>query len=157
MKIRDMVFVDIKGVAKLFLGLINHIKEETNDDYFKFENLSEEIFTKELKSILTDPLRKIFVAEENEQVIGFISGTIKGNFLKISQITKIGYIDGAFVLDKFRGKGLIKDLEEILSDYFKTNNVEFIELNVLSKNELGKNAWKNLGYSTFREQMRKRI
>ncbi len=48
-------------------------------------------------------------------------------------------------------------MEAMLLEFFKQNNVSYVELMVLSSNELGKKTWTALGYQTFREYMRKKL
>jgi ribosomal protein S18 acetylase RimI-like enzyme len=63
----------------------------------------------------------------------------------------------AFVLPEYRGNHIMNKLERMLIEFFKSRNLNYIELNVMTKNILGKKIWSKLGYSTFREQMRKGI
>ncbi len=97
------------------------------------------------------------MAKDGDSVIGFISGEVKECFLPISKIKKIGYIGGAYVLPSYRNKGMMKNLERLIIDYFKKQGLAYVELNVLTNNPIGKRSWESLGYKTFREQMRKKI
>ena len=51
----------------------------------------------------------------------------------------------------------MKQFEALLLEFFKLHQVSFVELEVLSTNEVGKKTWTALGYQTFREYMRKQI
>lgn len=100
---------------------------------------------------------KIYVAKEDTSILGFISGTIINCFLPISSINKVGYIEAAYVVESYRNKNIMENLEELLAKYFKKQGMKFIELNVLTANTNGKRFWKNHNYNTFREQMRKQL
>lgn len=102
-------------------------------------------------------MKKIYVAIQQGKVIGFISGEIVDCFLPISKKQKVGYISGAYILSDFRGKGIMKKLEQMLIEFFGKNGISYVELNVISKNCIAKSCWEKMHYSTFREQMRKRI
>ncbi len=51
----------------------------------------------------------------------------------------------------------MKRLEEMITIFFREHNLEYVELNVISNNFIGKKSWNKLGYNTFREQMRKKL
>lgn len=144
-------------VARLHNRLAHFIKHETGDDYFDFDELSEEDLGEKLSSFSTDFTKRIFIAKENDQVIGFIAGEIINCFLPISKVQKVGYVAGAYVLPEHRGKRVMTNLEQRLIEHFKNHAIGYIELNVISKNSLAKKCWGSLGYTTFREQMRKEI
>jgi ribosomal protein S18 acetylase RimI-like enzyme len=94
---------------------------------------------------------------EGDKIIGFIAGEILNCFLPISKVKKVGYISGAYVMPQYRGKNVMKRLEQMLIRFFKSKNLRYAELNVMTMNASGKEIWSRLGYSTFREQMRKTI
>jgi ribosomal protein S18 acetylase RimI-like enzyme len=158
MEFKEMLVEDVAEVAKLYNELAYFIKYESKDDYFNFDTLSETEFEKKLKESLKQPSTSItFVAKDGDSVIGFISGEVKECFLSISKIKKIGYIGGAYVLPSYRNKGIMKNLERLIIEYFKKQGLAYVELNVLTNNPNGKRSWESLGYKTFREQMRKKI
>lgn len=156
LEFREMQIYEVLEVAKLYNGLVAYIKNETQDEYFMFDNLSDKDLSRELESIINADSRKIYIAKDKE-IVGFISGEILNCFLPISKVKRVGYVSGAFVLPEYRGKGIMKKLESMLIEFFKSSNLNYIELHVISNNTLGKVTWNKLGYSTFREQMRKRI
>lgn len=152
-----MFYAEIDDVATLYNELAFYIKDNTQDDYFDFEILTTEAIIQKLQIIINDPMKKVYVAIEKDKIIGFISGEIIDCFLPISQKKKVGYISGAYVSADFRGKGIMKKLEQMLIKFFQKNGITYVELNVLSKNCIAKNCWGKMHYSTFREQMRKKI
>lgn len=154
---REIKMKDITEVAKLYNELIYFIKDETKDEYFQFDILSENELEKQLKESIGKKELITFIAKENENIIAFISGEVKDCFLPISSIKKVGYISGAYVLPNYRNKGIMKNLERLILEYFKSKGLSYTELNVITNNFIGKRCWESLGYKTFREQMRKKI
>lgn len=148
---------EVAEVARLYNKLANFIKDETGDEYFNFDELSEEGLENQLLSFANDPMKRIYIVKENDNVIGFIAGEIINCFLPISKILKVGYVAGAYVLPEYRRKGIMTNLEQLLTNFFKENSISYVELNIISKNLLAKRSWRSLGYITFREQMRKKI
>lgn len=57
----------------------------------------------------------------------------------------------------YRGMKIMTELEKRITDYFKQCGLMYIEVNFIANNMLAKNTWKGLGYTTFREQARKKI
>lgn len=157
MELKEMTVNDVTEVAKLYNELAYFIKNETKDEYFNFETLSETELEKQLKESIGKPALITFVAKDDGNVIAFISGEVKENFLPISKVKEVGYVSGAYVLPKYRKQGIMKKLESMLLEYFKKHGLAYVELNVITNNLIGKRNWELLGYKTFREQMRKRI
>lgn len=157
MEYREMLINEVEKVAKLHNELAYFIQKETNDDYFDFDNLDEVGINKHLETFINNPVRRIFISKENDVIAGFIACEIINCFLPISSVKKVGYISGVYLLPEFRGQGIMKKMEKLALNYFKSNALEFIELNFISKNSLARKSWECLGYKTFREQMRKRI
>ena len=157
MEFKEMTVNDVTEVAKLYNELACFIKIETKDEYFNFDILLETELEKQLKESIGKPALITFVAKDDGNVIAFISGEVRENFLSISKVKEVGYVNGAYVLPKYRKQGIMKKLERMLMEYFKNYDLAYVELNVITNNIIGKNSWELLGYKTFREQMRKRI
>lgn len=157
MEFKEMTTQDILEVAKLYNELAYYIKNETEDEYFDFDTLSESELESILDNSIKNPENITFVARECGKVIAFISGEIRDCFLPISKTKKVGYISGAYVLPNYRKKGIMKKLEGLLLEYFTSKGLCYIELNVIANNIIGKKSWEVMGYKTFREQMRKKI
>ncbi|WP_366923092.1 GNAT family N-acetyltransferase [Metallumcola ferriviriculae] len=152
---REMSSLDVPEVSKLHNDLLLFLKNEIHDDYLSCIELETQDLSEKLNLFIENATKKIYIAVHKEKIVGFIAGEIMDCFLPISQ--KVGYLSGAFVLPGFRGMGIMKRLEYLLVSYFQDNGLKFVELNVLSRNLLGKRSWEKLGYEIFREQMRKKI
>jgi ribosomal protein S18 acetylase RimI-like enzyme len=157
MEYRKMMLGEAFDVARLHNQLVYYIKGETDDAYFNFDELAEEDLGNMLRAFINDPVKRIYVAKDYDNITGFIAGEIINCFLPISKIAKVGYVAGAYVLPEYRGKGIMTNLEQMLTNFFKENAISYVELNVISKNLPAKRSWEGLGYTTFREQMRKKI
>lgn len=84
---------------------------------------------------------KIFVAEENSKVVGFIQGVIiehKKGEDKIYDLShnpsKDGWIGLLFVKPEYRGSGAGQELINKMKEYFKSEGCNSIRLLVLSDN-----------------------
>lgn len=155
--IHKMTEEDLAAVTSFYVGLLDHIKKQTQDDYFNYDGLSETEIRKQLQESLSNPMSKTYVAKDGTKPIGFIKGEICDCYLPFSKVKKIGYIESAFLLSKYRRKGIMRQLELRMVQFFKEHKISYVELNVITKNTVAKSTWESLGYVTFREQMRKKI
>lgn len=157
MEFREVLMEEIEHVAQLHNELAYFIQKKTRDEYWDFDILLTEGICEHLKGFVNNQERKIFIAKENERIVGFIAGEIIGCHLPVSSIKKVGYISGAYVLEEYRGIGVMKRLEILIREFFKNWGLDYIELNFISKNLTARKCWGSLGYEVFREQARKKI
>jgi GNAT superfamily N-acetyltransferase len=96
----------------------------------------------------------IFIASLGDDIIGFAHGSIRltpdylGN-------RKVGVITHIFVEGANRNKGIGEKLVRKLEDWFKKQEVDSVELQVLSANQTGIRFWEWLGYHSELLQCRK--
>ena len=147
----------IEQTATLLVDFFHELQVDTNDVYFQCDNIPIDRIKILLSEINCDENSIGYLVLNDDIPIGFILGQIKENIFPFSNIPKVGYLLGAYIKKEHRNKGIMGLLENKLMDFFKTKNIDYVDLNVLSENKSGKKSWEKLGYSTFREQMRKKI
>ncbi|OHD53778.1 MAG: hypothetical protein A2Y33_02660 [Spirochaetes bacterium GWF1_51_8] len=159
MTFRELTTDDIPSVLNLFKMLISHLIEETSDPYMTTDPDSdlENGLGEYLASTIEDRAKTTLVADDGGKIAGFICGEIRDCFFPPSVVKKIGYIFGAYTLPEYRNNGVMSQLEKILTDYFRSFKINYVELNFLSGNSIARKSWESLGYRVFREQMRKQI
>lgn len=148
---------ELPGVAHMYNQLSFELKEISKDAYSDFKEVSDHTMERILRNAIAECGLIIYVALEGEEVVGFISGSIKKSILPVSVNRQVGYIEGAYVQEDCRREHVMAMLEDALVEELKNRGVYYIELNVLQANETAKCAWEKRGYETFRKQMRKRI
>lgn len=154
---REAVSGDIEKLAQLHYNLACELQREVKDAYWDFETFSASLSQEYMRSFIGNPERRIFAALDGEEIAGFIAAEVIACYLPVSSVKSVGYISAAYVLPEYRGKGITKRLESLASGFFKGFRLKYIELNFLSGNAVAKSAWQALGYTTFREQARKKI
>lgn len=154
---REMLCKEAGYVAELYSELAFCVRSQSQDDYFDFDAIDKEAITEQLRAAACDPMRKVCVAVEKGKIVGFMAGEITNCFLSISKTKKIGYISAAYLLPSYRGQGIMAKMEKQMTAFFKENRLSYVELHVLSNNASAKKCWEGMQYSTFREQMRKKI
>lgn len=121
------------------LDAINELLYEVHAIHYK---LRPDIFTdgvkkyndEEIKEILQDNNRNIFVYEEDDKVLGYVFWIIYTNTNPSLQSIKTLYIDDFCVLENERGKGIGKKLYEYIKEFAKANDCYNITLNVWNNN-----------------------
>lgn len=103
---------------------------------------------------------KCYLAIENGKAIGLIMGIIPAydeyDYLDY-KCPKKGEITELIVTKKIRSKGVGKRLMSKMEEYFKSENCEYISVDVFAYNELGINFYKKDGYHSRMEIMIKKI
>lgn len=96
---------------------------------------------------------KVFVSEEDGQVVGFIQGVIiehrKGGdeiYDLSHKPSKDGWIGLLFVKPEFRGSGVGRELLDKMKEYFKSEECTSIRLLVLSDNIHAVNVYEKSGF-----------
>jgi ribosomal protein S18 acetylase RimI-like enzyme len=79
----------------------------------------------------------VFVAEEDGQVVGFITTQIDGD---TGRIPNLG-VDSAY-----RGRGLGKALIAHALDFFRQQGLKLARIETLDQNEVGKNLYPKMGF-----------
>ena len=157
MKFREARFDEIKEIAHLHNELVCSLKNEVGDVYWDFEALPLDETARYLEVFFKQPERRIFISLDRGRLIGYIAAEIIPCHLPMSSVKKVGYIAAAYVKPEYRRKNVMRRLESLAADFFKTCGLQYIELNFLTGNTAAKKAWESLGYQTFRAQARKRI
>lgn len=92
---------------------------------------------------------KCYLAIENDKAVGLIMGIIPGyeefDYLDY-KCPKRGEITELVVSKNVRSKGIGRELMEVMEDYFKENNCEYVLVDVFAYNEKAINFYEKSGY-----------
>jgi ribosomal protein S18 acetylase RimI-like enzyme len=141
----------------------------------------------ELHKQLRQPNTRFFVAEREQQIVGFIRAVIVGRKLPREAIgwrqwlkdgieraarwsftfvmrrprpavqVESGYIAGTFVTVEARQLGIGRALAEAAETWFSEQGLKNSELHVLFHNEAARRMWEELGYEPLALGMRKKL
>lgn|SRR5690554_581457 len=101
-----------------------------NDLYDEFKN-SNHIF---------------FGATFNNYLIGFIQISIRTDYVNGSTTSPVGFIEGIFVDENYRKKGIARKLVDRAVSYFKNEGIKEIASDVLIDNIDSQNFHKSIGF-----------
>jgi len=114
--------------------------------------------TVNIKSIIEDNNREIFVAEDKNEIVGFCIVSIfeiKNHFMYHDMINI--EIDDLCVDEKYRQKGVGKKLFEKVKLYGKEKGAQYITLTVWDFNKNAKIFYEHLGMKTRMSRMELKI
>lgn len=96
------------------------------------------------EAILLENKIKIFVAEYNNEIVGY------ANTWCVYSIWTMGeslIIDDLYIRQEYRNKGFGKEMMEHLINYAKSNKFKRVQLNTETDNIIAQNLYKTFGFS----------
>lgn len=146
MKIRPLEKSDKEQMLKLMKEFwIDYNRGRViSDGLKKFEELKNPLDT--MKTEFEEYLNWIgFVAEENDEILGFIIGRIKDKDHKV--IDKEGYVEEFFVTEQMRSKGIGRKLFDRMVEEFKSKGCKSIGTDAYATNTKALDYYKKLGFN----------
>ena len=108
--------------------------------------------------LISDESTAVFVAELDEDVIGFVHGIVRdASGIPILVPRRFTIIDSIVVNSEYKKRGIGRMLMEAMEDWSKKNGATSIELNVYEFNKEAKTFYENLGYETFSRRLSKEL
>ena len=125
------------------------IQDEKQYNAFINENF---IVKDYFKNVVKDEQNILLGYKENKEIVGYIY------FKFVKDEEAFGYlIDGLYVEEEYRNKGIAKSLIEEGLRIIKEKDIDFIDINVMSKNETAVYLYKSFGFEILCFKMRKTI
>jgi len=153
MNIRTAIVTDIEKILSLE-DQVFEIHLKARPDCVKNKSINYE----NLKNNIEGNQKKIFIAEGNDEIIGFCivrMYEIKNHPI-FHDMTNIE-IEDICVDEKHRKKGVGKRLFEEVKLFAKNNNAKFIELTVWEFNQNAKKFYENMGMKIRENRMEYKI
>ncbi len=104
------------------------------------------------KAILKDCAEKdgkIFVAEDNNELVGFIwvhLGKEPKDLMYYEPFQSFAYINDFMVTESYRGQGVGRDLITSVEEYAKQKGINQLKLHVVPKNDLAREVYQKMGF-----------
>ena len=149
MKIRRMTHDDVEAISLLWLEMMR--EHETRDPRFELASgAPEKNFSDYLLDILGKQDAVVYVAEEEDRVVGYVLALILEN-PGIFELKRYGFIGEMSVSRDLRRQGVGHLLWERVRRWFVRKGVTVVQLNVSPKNRSGVAFWNALGFADFLE------
>lgn len=145
MIIRKAVYDDVKILNKFLTLLIN---DERQYDLGIDENF---IVTNMYENYIEDVNKLIIVAEENNEIVGYLYGIIKPKDDTYKYI--IAKLDALYIAINYRNKGIATSLIEHFKKWAVAKNANKIEVNVWSNNIKAKRLYEKNNFKTTSETL----
>lgn len=143
MEIRFAEVRDIPDMENLLLQ-VGEVHHQIRPDIFRSRALK--YTAEELEELLKDSTRPIFVAVEEDRVLGYafcIHRSYDGT--GVSTCRREIYVDDVCVDENARGQGIATKLLNRVFDYAKEETCRFVTLNVWNGNDTAQRFYEGLG------------
>lgn len=154
MKIRQATMKDFKELFKF--RLLSKKEELKYSDTLKPLNQSTKFFKEYLELDLTKPDRILFVAIEDDKIVGSILSKFFTP-LRISKYKKKGYMSNLFIDKNYRKKGIALKLMKTGLKWLKDNNVHYISGEIHKDNTASQKLLAKVGFTNYTVKMIKKF
>ncbi len=145
MTIRKATYNDVKTLNE-FLTLL--IRDERQYDLGINENF---IVTNMYENYIEDSNKLIIIAEENNEIVGYLYGIIIPN--NATYKYQIAKLDALYITNNYRNMGIATSLIEYFKNWAIAKKVYKIEVNVWSNNIKAKNLYVKNNFKTTKETL----
>ncbi len=144
---------DIDDIFKLRDGFVRFHETLRGTDPWEQTILErKQVWRKWAEKVIKSPKMTILIAIDGHRPIGYMLGIINKR-PSIFKVRTIGLILDTFVLEKYRNKGVGREILKEMLNWFKSKGVEYVETSVDTRNDLAKKAWRSYGFKDFRTMM----
>ena len=134
---------DFERIMPLAFALQEY--EASIDEAVKVTPKTKEDLLKFLRKNFRRKDARFFMALEDGEVVGYISGWLSKANISVSG-KSYGFICDCYVREKYRGRGIGKLLNVELMKWFKEEEAEYVEVYTYVSNEAGKGFWESDGF-----------
>lgn len=149
--IREAARRDVAAITALWKEMMDF--HGAQDPRFRFSPDATREFERHLVATLKSRGARVFVAEGEGEVIGYILGEIHVR-KPIYPVGKYGFISDICVTARWRRRGIGRALVERLIAWFLRNDVTAIELFVAEANPVSMAFWEAMGFSDYLRMLR---
>ena len=140
MTIKKVDTIEEANICDELLTLL--IQDEKKYD----DNISDFVVKDWYNKLYNDLDKVIFVAKENDEIIGYI-------YVKVafdpSMVYKVTLIDALYVKEEYRFKGIATELINTAKNWTKEQGIKQITINVIEKNDVAYMLYRKLGFDNY--------
>jgi aminoglycoside 6'-N-acetyltransferase I len=90
---------------------------------------------------------QLMMYDARRQPIGFIEGSIRGDYVNGTETSPVGFVEGVYVLPAWRRKGVARALFAAIGDWAKARGCRELASDALLENEASQRAHLALGFT----------
>lgn len=107
--------------------------------------------------IVVNHFNKILNNKDIVLLAYYLKEEIVGYILIRKTSDKTCLLDGLFVLENYRNRGIANELLTEAIKICKKLEVKYVDINVMAKNEVARHIYEKLGFSTYEIKLRKNV
>lgn len=154
MEIRQAALKDFNVILKLKLESKEEEKK-INPSLKPIQDVKKH-YGEYLHNDLSSEWRAVFVAEENNTMLGLAIGKIYRT-LKVAGYERSGYISNVYIKKEFRRKGIALELVKEVIKWFKQKGATNITLELYKNNSAATSLYHKMGFTDHCIKMKKKI
>jgi len=112
------------------------------------------VYAKRLATRMNDPLTRVFIAEQDDKLVGYVLAVIIDVIPDMFVQENSGFLADIFVEDAYRRHGIGRVLVETVRAWMVENNVRHFEWYVAEHNSAGRKFWEAIGGRAVLTRMR---
>jgi aminoglycoside 6'-N-acetyltransferase I len=89
---------------------------------------------------------QLMMYDEQQRPIGFIEGSIRGDYVNGTETSPVGFVEGVFVAPAWRRKGIARQLFAAIGDWARARGCRELASDALLENEASQRAHRALGF-----------
>ena len=89
---------------------------------------------------------QLMMYDEMHQPVGFIEGSIRGDYVNGTETSPVGFVEGVYVVPEWRRKGVARQLFAAIGDWARARGCRELASDALLDNEASQRAHRALGF-----------
>ena len=89
---------------------------------------------------------QLMIYDERRQPIGFIEGSIRGDYVNGTETSPVGFVEGVYVVPSMRRRGIARLLFAAIGDWAKARGCRELASDALLENQASQHAHRALGF-----------
>jgi ribosomal protein S18 acetylase RimI-like enzyme len=150
-KIEEAKRKDLNSIVKLGMALAEYHRKF--DEYYKSGKERKKEFKKLLLKKSGKRNFKVLVAKDKNKILAYGIASIEKPAL-YAKPKKIGKLTNLYVKERYRKRGIGKQIFDEFLEWFKSRDIKHIELSVDARNQIAISAYKKYGFFEFQKKMR---
>jgi len=90
---------------------------------------------------------QLMMYDEKHSPIGFIEGSIRGDYVNGTETSPVGFVEGVYVAASWRRKGIARQLFAAIGDWARARGCRELASDALLANEASQRAHRALGFT----------
>lgn len=144
--IRKATPSDLESIVELRLLSQEHF-EKSNGLIWRITDEGKKLLKEKIESDLADTNTHVLLAGADGKIIGFIQGVIECRSDYVPRV--VGQVSLAYVVERFRRRGVGKRLVKELCVFFNSNKVETLTVRYIIGNKEAERFWRKLGFESI--------